>query len=38
VEQVAPWSNGGLMLTLRGGLEVDVSRRQSVRFRELLSL
>ncbi|TDR37852.1 LytTR family two component transcriptional regulator [Tahibacter aquaticus] len=38
VEQVAPWSNGGLMLTLRGGLEVEVSRRQSARFREVLSL
>lgn len=38
VEQVSPWSNGGLMLTLRGGLEVEVSRRQSARFRELLSL
>ena len=38
VEQVAPWTNGGLMLTLRGGLEVDVSRRQSARFKELLSL
>lgn len=38
VEQVAPWSNGGLMLTLRGGLEIEVSRRQSARFRELLSL
>ncbi|MBN6102392.1 response regulator transcription factor [Xanthomonas sp. CFBP 8703] len=38
VEQVAPWSNGGLLLTLRGGLEVEVSRRQSARFRELLSL
>lgn len=38
VEQIAPWSNGGLMLTLRGGLEVEVSRRQSARFRELLSL
>lgn len=38
VENVLPWSNGGLMLTLRGGLEVEVSRRQSARFRELLSL
>lgn len=38
VEQVAPWSNGGLMLTMRGGLEVEVSRRQASRFRELLSL
>ena len=38
VEQVAPWSNGGLMLTLRGGLAIEVSRRQSARFREVLSL
>lgn len=38
VEQVAPWSNGGLMLTLRGGLEIEVSRRQSARFRDVLSL
>lgn len=38
VEQVAPWSNGGLMLSLRGGLEVEVSRRQSARFKDLLSL
>jgi two-component system LytT family response regulator len=38
VEQVAPWSNGGLRLTLRGGLEVDVSRRQSARFKDVLSL
>ena len=38
VEQVASWSNGGLMLTLRGGLEVEVSRRQSARFRDVLSL
>ncbi len=38
VEQVAPWSNGGLMLTLRGGFEIEVSRRQGVRFRDALSL
>lgn len=38
VEQVAPWSNGGLRLTLKGGAEVDVSRRQSQRLKELLSL
>lgn len=38
VEQVAPWSNGGLLLTLRGGLEIEVSRRQSTRFRDALSL
>ena len=38
VDQIAPWSNGGLHLTLRGGGEIEVSRRQSNRLRELLSL
>lgn len=38
VEQIAPWSNGGLQLTLKGGGVVEVSRRQSLRFKELLSL
>lgn len=38
VEQIAPWTNGGLHLTLRGGGEIEVSRRQSSRLKELLSL
>jgi len=38
VEQVMPWSHGSLRLRLRGGQEVDVSRRQSARLREVLSL
>lgn len=38
VEQVAPWVNGGLQLTLKGGGEIEVSRRQSQRLKELLSL
>jgi len=38
VEQIAPWSNGGLQLTLKGGTEVEVSRRQSLRLKEMLSL
>lgn len=38
VEQIAPWSNGGLQLTMKGGGTVDVSRRQSLRLKELLSL
>lgn len=37
VETVAPWTNGGLHLMLRGGGEIEVSRRQANRFRELLS-
>lgn len=35
---IEPWFSNTLKLTLRGGGEVEVSRQQSVRFRELLSL
>ena len=39
VADVEPWFSHSLRLTLRGGAEVvEVSRQQSVRFRELLSL
>jgi two-component system LytT family response regulator len=39
VAGVEPWFSHSLRLTLRGGNEVvEVSRQQSVRFRELLSL
>ncbi|MBF9222777.1 LytR/AlgR family response regulator transcription factor [Hymenobacter ruricola] len=35
---IEPWFSNTLKITLRGGPEVEVSRQQSVRFRELLSL
>lgn len=38
VEQIAPWRNGALRLSLKGGTEVEVSRRQSLRLKEMLSL
>ena len=38
VEKIAPWRNGGLQLTLKGGQEVEASRRQSLRLKEMLSL
>lgn len=38
VAQVAPWSNGGLYLKLKDGSEIEVSRRQAQRLKELLSL
>jgi len=38
VESISPWVNGGLQLRLKGGTEIEVSRRQSARLRELLSL
>lgn len=38
IEQISPWSNAGLMLVLRGGNEVEVSRRQAQRLKDLMSL
>ncbi len=38
VAAVEPWFSNTLRLALRDGPEVEVSRQQSVRFRELLSL
>ena len=38
VEKIEPWFNGGLMVKLKGGESVEVSRRQSARFKDLLSL
>ena len=38
VEKIAPWRNGGLLLTLKVGQEVEASRRQSLRLKEMLSL
>jgi two-component system LytT family response regulator len=38
VEALMPWSNGAMRLRLRGGQEVDVSRRQSLRLKDQLSL
>lgn len=38
VQNVENWFNGGLRLTLKDGTSVEVSRRQSARFREMMSL
>ena len=38
IASVEPWFSNTLRLTLQDGPEVEVSRQQSVRFRELLSL
>ncbi len=35
---IEPWFSNTLKIQLRGGPEVEVSRQQSVRFRELMSL
>ncbi len=38
VEKVDTWFNGRLKVTLNGGSEVEISRRQAVKFKDLLSL
>ncbi|WP_026956241.1 LytR/AlgR family response regulator transcription factor [Algoriphagus vanfongensis] len=38
VEAIEPWFNGGLVVTLRGGDRIEVSRRQAARFKEMMSL
>lgn len=38
VDTIEPWFNGGLMVQLKGGERVEVSRRQASRFKEKMSL
>lgn len=38
IEKIEPWFNGGLMVQLKGGQNVEVSRRQAARFKEMMSL
>ncbi len=38
IEKVEPYFNGGLLLELKGGEKIEVSRRQTVRFKEMMSL
>ena len=38
VESIENWFNGGLMVKLRGGEQVEISRRQSAKFKEIMSL
>jgi two-component system, LytTR family, response regulator len=38
IDSIETWFNGGLMVKLRGGEQVEISRRQSARFRDLMSL
>ncbi len=38
IEKVEPYFNGGLLLDLIGGEKIEVSRRQAVKFKEMMSL
>jgi two-component system LytT family response regulator len=38
IEKIEPYFNGGLLLEIKGGDKVEVSRRQAVKFKEMMSL
>lgn len=38
VEGIEPWFSGGLLVKLKGGLKIELSRRQAQDFRERMSL
>jgi two-component system LytT family response regulator len=38
IEKIEPYFNAGLILDIQGGEKVEVSRRQAVKFKEMMSL
>jgi two-component system LytT family response regulator len=38
IERIEPWFSGGLLVHLKGGAKVELSRRQAQEFREKMSL
>ncbi len=38
IESIEPWLNGGLLVKLKDGQKVEVSRRQAIKFKDMLSL
>jgi two-component system LytT family response regulator len=38
VESIEAWFNGGLLVKLKGGEKIEVSRRQASRFKDMMSL
>jgi two-component system LytT family response regulator len=38
IESIETWFNGGLMVKLKGGQEVEISRRQAVKLKDMMSL
>lgn len=38
VDSIETWFNGGLMVKLKGGQEVEISRRQAVKLKDIMSL
>jgi two-component system LytT family response regulator len=37
IEKIEPYFNGGLLVELKGGEKIEISRRQSVKFKEMMS-
>ena len=38
IDKIEPWFSGGLLVLLKGGVKVELSRRQAQDFREKMSL
>jgi two-component system LytT family response regulator len=38
IDRIEPYFNGGLLLEMKGGEKIEVSRRQTVKFKEMMSL
>lgn len=38
IQNIEHWFNGGLMVTLTGGEKIELSRRQAVKFKDMMSL
>jgi len=38
IDKIEPYFNGGLLLELKGAEKIEVSRRQTVKFKEMMSL
>ncbi len=37
IEKIEPYFNGGLLVELKGGEQIEISRRQTVKFKEMMS-
>ena len=37
IEKIEPYFNGGLIVELKGGEKIEISRRQTVKFKEMMS-
>jgi two-component system LytT family response regulator len=38
IDKIEPYFNGGLLVELKGGEKIEISRRQTVKFKEMMSL